>query len=231
MFHAKNLVLVSGGQDGADLGFLEAGKYLGLQTAGYMPKDFRTESGNKPQYQEEYGLQETFGGNRQRDILNVQQSDLVIAFLLNKEQTGRGTMSTINCARNGQHKHIELKKEEAEVMVFDGENDQKPVIVFWDITRPKLPIFQVALYEFLMKHQPQRIMVSGPCHSTYPEIDELVRELIIDTLTNFIKPEEMLKGVNNDYDKVISDSKNIPKHRPRDSEGRQWCSNCEEYHD
>ena len=276
MFRSEDLTFISGGQSGADVAFLRAGKYLGVATAGYMPHGFTTEDGPKPEYQEEYGLQECFGGNRQRDILNVEQSDLLIAFLLNKEKTGRGTMSTINCARMGEHKHIQLEKDpekqaqieaerkaEAEeyqnkirefaisgptglgaaqslrkpteapterdmdlkVTVFDTESDQHPVMVFWDISQPKLPFYQEALTSFLMKHQPKRIMISGPCRSTYPEIEELVVSLVVNTFSDLFKPTASLKGSTKHIGKVCHE-KSIPKFN-----NHSWCDRCEVYHD
>jgi hypothetical protein len=51
-------LIVSGGQSGADLGGLKAGKLLGIPTGGYMPKGWITEAGSKPEYAEEYGMTE-----------------------------------------------------------------------------------------------------------------------------------------------------------------------------
>ena len=52
------LKIVSGGQTGADQGGLEAGKYLGLETGGWMPKNFMTEDGPRPDFVARYGVRE-----------------------------------------------------------------------------------------------------------------------------------------------------------------------------
>lgn len=50
--------IVSGGQTGADQGGLEAGKLLGLETGGWMPKGWKTEAGPRPDFEERYGMRE-----------------------------------------------------------------------------------------------------------------------------------------------------------------------------
>lgn len=50
--------IISGGQQGADQGGLEAGRYLGIPTGGYAPKNYRTETGTQRSLLEGYGLME-----------------------------------------------------------------------------------------------------------------------------------------------------------------------------
>lgn len=69
--------IISGGQCGADIAGLDAGKIAPNTTVGgYIPKGFRTEEGSKPEYKKIYGLEETESRNYLvRTELNVQNSD------------------------------------------------------------------------------------------------------------------------------------------------------------
>ena len=73
--------IISGAQTGADMGGLRAAKKLGLETGGWMPKDFKTEAGNKPEYAKLYGVESTMLANYKiRTELNVNDSDGTILF-------------------------------------------------------------------------------------------------------------------------------------------------------
>lgn len=50
--------VISGGQTGADEAGLIAAKKCGIATGGTMPKNYRTEDGNRPDFVELYGVQE-----------------------------------------------------------------------------------------------------------------------------------------------------------------------------
>lgn len=85
--------IISGGQTGADQGGLRAGIKLGLQTGGFAPKGFRTEEGNSPWLEEEFGLVETETTlYTQRTMANVALAD---ATLIMGKTTSPGTRSTI----------------------------------------------------------------------------------------------------------------------------------------
>ena len=79
--NSEDLVFISGCHNGADIGFLNSAQYLGLRTEGFMTNGCQTEYGSKVEYLEKYHLKETFGGLKESDMLNLNQSDLVIAFL------------------------------------------------------------------------------------------------------------------------------------------------------
>lgn len=68
--------IISGGQCGADIAGLDAGKlFPNITIGGYIPKGFRTEEGLKPEYKELYGLKETESRNYLvRTELNVKNS-------------------------------------------------------------------------------------------------------------------------------------------------------------
>lgn len=48
--------IISGGQTGADQAGLAAAKFLNLKTGGWMPKNFRTDEGQRPDLAELYGM-------------------------------------------------------------------------------------------------------------------------------------------------------------------------------
>lgn len=50
--------IISGGQTGADEAGLKAGKHLGLETGGWMPRGFLTQTGPRPDMAELYGMKE-----------------------------------------------------------------------------------------------------------------------------------------------------------------------------
>lgn len=50
--------VISGGQTGVDIAGLRAAKEVGLETGGWMPKNFTTTDGPMPEWAEEFGLQE-----------------------------------------------------------------------------------------------------------------------------------------------------------------------------
>ena len=75
------LKIISGGQTGADQGGLEAGKHLGLETGGWMPRHFMTEDGPRPDFAERYGMREhTSPQYPPRTRLNVRDSQATVWF-------------------------------------------------------------------------------------------------------------------------------------------------------
>lgn len=74
-------MVVSGGQSGADLAGLRAAKRACLQTGGYMPLGWRTEYGPRPNYKEEFELEEwTTYTYEDRTKQNVLVSDGTVIF-------------------------------------------------------------------------------------------------------------------------------------------------------
>lgn len=73
--------VITGGQEGADLGALRAAAALGIPTGGYMPRNFKTEWGSRRWYAQRYGMVETAEpGYTPRTILNVNAADVVVLF-------------------------------------------------------------------------------------------------------------------------------------------------------
>src|SRR5262249_5491583 len=74
-------VIISGGQTGADQGAWRAALKAGLKTGGWMPKDFLTEDGPRPEFAEAYGARELDSAEyRVRTEENVRDSDATIWF-------------------------------------------------------------------------------------------------------------------------------------------------------
>lgn len=81
--------VISGGQTGADRAGLIAAKRYGLQTGGWMPKGFRAQDGNWPQFATDYGIQEhTSPEYPPRTAANVRDSDGTVRFAVNWSSPG-----------------------------------------------------------------------------------------------------------------------------------------------
>ena len=71
--------IISGGQTGADMGGLIAGKELGIETGGFAPKGWATELGPKRELLESFGLVEHRDrGYPRRTFANVRDSDATL---------------------------------------------------------------------------------------------------------------------------------------------------------
>lgn len=102
--------IVSGGQTGADRGGLLGAEDAGVATAGWAPPGFRCDDNlDGAVFETRFGVHAlpdaqvdaALGKYRSRDRANVDMSDAVLAFLLHRPQTGRGTMQTVNYAVRG----------------------------------------------------------------------------------------------------------------------------------
>lgn len=77
----NNYKFISGMQTGTDIAGVKFAKNNGFEYTGFMPKGFRTEKGNKPQYKELYNAVETKSSNYLvRTEKNVIASDVTLIF-------------------------------------------------------------------------------------------------------------------------------------------------------
>jgi hypothetical protein len=84
------MMVISGGQTGADIAGIKTAKKCGLKTGGYIPRGFLTLDGNKPEYKKMYELQETATYRYpERTELNAKTSDGTIWFGQNKWSAGK----------------------------------------------------------------------------------------------------------------------------------------------
>lgn len=81
--------VISGGQVGADIAGVRAGKRLGLRTGGWMPKGFRTGDGDRPAYAQEFAMREHSSRTYPpRTFKNVEMSDGTVRFAHNFQSPG-----------------------------------------------------------------------------------------------------------------------------------------------
>ncbi len=92
----RSLRIISGGQTGVDRAALDFALKYGIHCFGWCPKGRKAEDGIIP---EKYPLQETLSAETQeRTKKNVDESDGVLAFILNKPD--RGTILTLDYAES-----------------------------------------------------------------------------------------------------------------------------------
>lgn len=99
--------VISGGQIGADIAALRAAKEVGYETGGWMPKEFLTRNGPKPEYKDEFGMLETHdGGYPERTRLNVTTSDVTLRYGSNFQSYGEKLTARLI----GEHKkpHLDI---------------------------------------------------------------------------------------------------------------------------
>ncbi|HEY1190610.1 MAG TPA: putative molybdenum carrier protein [Gemmata sp.] len=81
--------VISGGQTGADRAALIAAKAAGLETGGWMPRGFRAQDGNRPEFAERYGIREHESDRYPpRTALNVKEADATVRFATDWESPG-----------------------------------------------------------------------------------------------------------------------------------------------
>lgn len=73
--------IISGGQTGADIAGLHAGRILGLETGGWAPRGWLTELGPMRELMQSFGLKECkVAGYPTRTVMNVNDSDGTVIF-------------------------------------------------------------------------------------------------------------------------------------------------------
>lgn len=92
--------VISGFQTGADIAGIKAAWDCDIETGGYIPKDFKTETGNKPNYIM-YGAVETNSPNYEhRTLKNVLQADFTIIF--DYAGSGGSKLTKTLCSKNNK---------------------------------------------------------------------------------------------------------------------------------
>lgn len=130
-------LVISGGQDGADIAGVRAAKKVGLKTGGWMPIKFTTVSGPKPEYEDLYEMRELhhkFSDEnltrqyRVRTVYNARDSDGTILF--DRKNGSPGSALTTLAAREYDKPVLEFAEFEDECAVkravdWITENDIK----------------------------------------------------------------------------------------------------------
>jgi hypothetical protein len=91
-------LVMSGGQTGADQAGLRIAKQFGIPTGGWMPLDWQTGAGPRPDFEQLYGMKCLHhGGYKERTEANVRLSDGTIRFAADFNSMGeKCTLNAIN---------------------------------------------------------------------------------------------------------------------------------------
>jgi len=174
------MVFVSGGQTGADSIPIEVYRELGIKLVGFMPKGYpRTDRKGKA-IARRHGFISMDGPSYSlKDKKNAALSCGLLAFLVDKPHTGRGTMQTVSLFTRGVYNWedpVTDRKEYHHLSKPEGEPaflwlpDRKPTLVIWDLTGENLDMFVPIVTNFLMNHRLGALMFSGPTEETDPHI-------------------------------------------------------------
>lgn len=85
------VLIISGGQTGADTGGLLGARDAGFATGGYAPIKFKTEIGCKPSLKKEFGLVDSGLDYSGRTELNVDTADVTLWFGNENSPGGKAT--------------------------------------------------------------------------------------------------------------------------------------------
>jgi len=152
------MLIISGGQSGADLGGLVAAELCGCQTGGFMPKGFRTENGPRPERARHFEMLEHSSSSYvPRTVDNIRISNATIVF--GKESSSGSRMTIRECIKQ-----------------------KKPCLaVPWP--RPPTTREGVSLViDFLIEHDPQILNIAGNRESVNPGIKNYVIKTLCEVL-------------------------------------------------
>lgn len=119
-------MVISGGQTGADQGGLFGARRAGVQTGGYAPNGWITETGPEPRLAD-FGLEQYGTGYAPRTLMNIQSSDFTVLF---GDKTSSGSAMTMRFAR--QHSRALL-------VIDDPKDGDAAVEVLLEWLRSTMP--------------------------------------------------------------------------------------------
>jgi hypothetical protein len=161
--------IISGGQTGADIGALVAGKKLGLVTGGTAPKGWKTEAGANKDLKK-YGLTEhDKEGYPSRSMKNVDDAEATIAFFWGASV---GTEKTVGYAQTGKWQNGRM------VTTYDGE---KPVAV---IGTKNFKNAVEMVRAFLTKTGAKTINIAGHRETSQKGIEKFVTDVLVEALSS-----------------------------------------------
>ena len=100
-------LVMSGGQTGADQAGLRIAKQFGIPTGGWMPSDWQTEAGPRPEFQQLYGMKCLHaGGYKERTEANVRLSDGTIRFAA--DFNSMGEKCTLNAIKDNNKPYMDI---------------------------------------------------------------------------------------------------------------------------
>lgn len=146
---------VSGFNTGADIAGILAAHELGIETSGWMPRNYKTENGNRPEYQYLYNAKEfMFDSYKDRTFVNVEESDGTIVFANNF--TSPGTVCTYKAIH--QYKKPSFRVFVMERDIFSCKRSQPPKMAA----------------EWISQNNIQTLNVAGNRESVFPGIEKWV---------------------------------------------------------
>lgn len=181
-------VFISGGQTGADSIPVEVYSELGITLMGFMTQGCgRTDGKGKAVAQKHGFVPLSSMSYSAKDKRNAALSCGLLAFLVDRPRTGRGTMQTISLFTRGVYnwedqdtgrkKYHRLSKPEGNP-AFLWLPEKKPTLVIWDLTKENVDMFVPVLKNFLMTHKLRALMFSGPTEEIDPDITSSGAELM-----------------------------------------------------
>ncbi len=100
-------LVMSGGQTGADQAGLRIAKQFGIPTGGWMPSDWQTEDGSRPEFQQLYGMKCLHhGGYKERTEANVRLSNGTIRFAA--DFNSMGEKCTLNAILDNNKPYMDI---------------------------------------------------------------------------------------------------------------------------
>ena len=100
-------LVMSGGQTGADQAGLRIAKQFGIPTGGWMPSDWQTEAGSRPEFQQLYDMKCLHtGGYKERTEANVRLSDGTIRFAA--DFNSMGEKCTLNAILDNNKPYMDI---------------------------------------------------------------------------------------------------------------------------
>lgn len=100
-------LVMSGGQTGADQAGLRIAQQFGIPTGGWMPSDWQTEGGPRPEFQQLYGMKCLHhGGYKERTEANVRLSNGTIRFA--SDFNSMGEKCTLNAILDNNKPYMDI---------------------------------------------------------------------------------------------------------------------------
>lgn len=111
--------VISGGQTGVDQMALRTAKAYGIPTGGWMPKGWLTEEGSKPEFEQEYGMQEHSSASYvPRTKQNILDSDVTLIY---GDTTSPGSKLAIStCIQNNKPYYLNPTAGDIHKLIDDG---------------------------------------------------------------------------------------------------------------
>lgn len=178
-------LIISAGQNGADLGAFKAGIKNGIATRGFAKVNTRT-----PEFLSNYDLGEAAKydecDRKNVDVL-LAENGLVLAFMSSAPKTGAGSQKTINYALNGKYEMFSefqsdtftFKGEKASKVFMRSSASKRFALVLYDAQgQDEDSIVNWILEQLSENPNTSSILVTGSCEETSPGIQHCVENII-----------------------------------------------------